>query len=177
MLLLCACAQSCLPIGDPMDCSPQDCFVHGISQVRILEWVGTSYSGGSSRPRYGPYIQVSPVLAGGFSSTASLGKLTKMLFLSILIFPIVKIPWPVLSVSKHLRFTYRYYVIYLPQQGAWHFIAKFLNPSFFSLSAQNFTLSHSLGSELVPDPGGHVNCFIFTLSPWSTMNQEARQNL
>ena len=36
---------------DPMDCTPLDCPVHGISQARILEWVAISYSRGSSWPR------------------------------------------------------------------------------------------------------------------------------
>ena len=34
----------------PMDCSPPGSSVHGISQVRILEWVAISFSRGSSRP-------------------------------------------------------------------------------------------------------------------------------
>ena len=44
-------AQSCLTLCDPTDCSPPGSSVHGISQVRILEWVAISYSRGSSRPR------------------------------------------------------------------------------------------------------------------------------
>ena len=43
--------QSCLTLGDPMDCSPPGSSVHGILQVRILEWVAISSSRGSSRPR------------------------------------------------------------------------------------------------------------------------------
>ena len=34
-----------------MDCSPQGSFVHGILQAKILEWVGTPFSRGSSWPR------------------------------------------------------------------------------------------------------------------------------
>ena len=33
---------------DLMDCSSPGSSVHGISQVRILEWVAISFSGGSS---------------------------------------------------------------------------------------------------------------------------------
>ena len=44
-------AQSCLTLCNPMDCSPQDSTVHGISQARILEWVAISFSRGSSQPR------------------------------------------------------------------------------------------------------------------------------
>jgi len=37
-------AQSCLILCDPMDCSQPGASVHGIFQVRILEWVAISYS-------------------------------------------------------------------------------------------------------------------------------------
>ena len=36
---------------DPMDCSPPGSSVRGILQTRILEWVSTSFSRGSSQPR------------------------------------------------------------------------------------------------------------------------------
>ena len=45
------CARSCLTLRDPMDCSPPDFSVHGIFQARMLEWVVTSFSKGSSPPR------------------------------------------------------------------------------------------------------------------------------
>ena len=45
------CAQSCLTLCDPMDCSPSGSSVHGIFQARILEWVAISYSRRSSCPR------------------------------------------------------------------------------------------------------------------------------
>ena len=32
-------AQSCLTLGNPMDCSPPGSCVHGILQARILEWL------------------------------------------------------------------------------------------------------------------------------------------
>ena len=34
-------AQSCPSLSDPMDCSPPDSSVHGISQARILEYLVT----------------------------------------------------------------------------------------------------------------------------------------
>ena len=40
--------QSCLSLCDPMDGSPPGSSVHGILQARILEWVATLFSGGSS---------------------------------------------------------------------------------------------------------------------------------
>ena len=45
------CAQSCLTLCDPMNCSPPGSSVHEISQARILEWVTISSSRGSSWPR------------------------------------------------------------------------------------------------------------------------------
>ena len=43
--------QSSLTLWDPMNCSPPGSSVHGISQVKIPEWVTVSYSRGSSQPR------------------------------------------------------------------------------------------------------------------------------
>ena len=42
-------AQSCPSPYDPMGCSLPGASVHGIFQVRILEWVAISFSKGSSR--------------------------------------------------------------------------------------------------------------------------------
>ena len=36
------CAQSCLTLCNPMDCSPPGSSAHGIFQARILEWVAIS---------------------------------------------------------------------------------------------------------------------------------------
>ena len=44
-------SQSCLPIFNPMDCGPPGFSVCEISQARILEWVATFFSRGSSWPR------------------------------------------------------------------------------------------------------------------------------
>ena len=44
-------AQSCLTLGDPIDCSPPGSSLHGILQARILKWVAISYSRGSSQSR------------------------------------------------------------------------------------------------------------------------------
>ena len=40
--------QSCPILCNPMDCSPAGSSVHGILQVRILEWVAIFFSRGSS---------------------------------------------------------------------------------------------------------------------------------
>ena len=46
----CVCAGSCPTLCDPMDCSPTGAPVHGTLWARILEWVLTSSSRGSSHP-------------------------------------------------------------------------------------------------------------------------------
>ena len=45
-------AQFCPTLCDPMDYSPPGSSVHGIFQVRILEWVAISFSRSSSQPLY-----------------------------------------------------------------------------------------------------------------------------
>ena len=51
MIAIVLVAQLCLTLCDPTDYSLPGSSVHGISQVRILEWVATPFSRGSSRPR------------------------------------------------------------------------------------------------------------------------------
>ena len=50
LLESCLVTKSSLIPCDPIDCSPPSCSVHGISQVRILEWVAIPFSRGSSTP-------------------------------------------------------------------------------------------------------------------------------
>ena len=56
MVCVCSLVQSCLTLCSPMDCSPPGSSVHGISQVRILEWVAISYFRRSSCPRNQTHI-------------------------------------------------------------------------------------------------------------------------
>ena len=44
-------AQLCPILWDPMDCSLPGSSVHGIFQAIVLEWIGISFSRGSSQPR------------------------------------------------------------------------------------------------------------------------------
>ena len=46
--ILYVCAQSCLTLCNPMDCSPPGSSVHEILQARILEWLAISSSRGPS---------------------------------------------------------------------------------------------------------------------------------
>ena len=48
---VCVHAQSCLAVYDTMDCNPPGASVLGILQARILGWVATPSSRGSSQPR------------------------------------------------------------------------------------------------------------------------------
>ena len=66
---MCLVTQSCLSLGDPMDCNPQGSSVHGILQARILEWVAISSSRGSSQPR--DRTQVSCIVGGFFAIWAT----------------------------------------------------------------------------------------------------------
>ena len=51
VVCVCVLLRSCLTLCDPADCSPPGSSVHGISQAGILEWVGVSFSRGSSQSR------------------------------------------------------------------------------------------------------------------------------
>ena len=70
----CVCAQLCLTLCDPMDCSPSGSSVHGIFQARILEWVAISFSRGLPDPGIEPASPESSALAGGFFTTEPPGK-------------------------------------------------------------------------------------------------------
>ena len=48
--------KSCVTLCDPMDSSPTGSSVHGILQVRILEWVAISFSRESSPSRFQTWV-------------------------------------------------------------------------------------------------------------------------
>ena len=56
------CAQTCLTLCNPINCSMPHSSVHEIFQVRILDWVAISSSRGSSPPRIKPASHVLPAL-------------------------------------------------------------------------------------------------------------------
>ena len=58
----------------PMDCTLPRSFVHGTSQVRILEWIGIPYLWHLSKPGIEPTSPVFPALAGRFFTTETSGK-------------------------------------------------------------------------------------------------------
>ena len=67
------CMQSLgrIPLCDPIDCSSPGSSAHGIFQIGILQWVAISYPRGLPDPGIKPE---SPVLAGGFFTTAPWGE-------------------------------------------------------------------------------------------------------
>ena len=54
-----------------MDCSSTHSSVHGILQVRMLEWVAMPSSGDLPDPGIEPVSLLSPALAGGFFTTST----------------------------------------------------------------------------------------------------------
>ena len=58
--------QPCLTLCDPMNYSPPNPTVHGISQERILELVASSSSRDLPDPGIKPEPLMLPALAGGF---------------------------------------------------------------------------------------------------------------
>ena len=66
-----ACAKSCLIVCGPIDCNPSGSSVYRISQARVLEWVATSYSRESSRPRDQTTSLVTPALTSKFFTTST----------------------------------------------------------------------------------------------------------
>ena len=62
-------AQSCPTLCDPTDCSLPGFSIHGIFQARVLEWIATSFSRGSSWPR--DWTQVSRIAGRRFTIWAN----------------------------------------------------------------------------------------------------------
>ena len=66
----------CLTLRDSMDCSPPGPSIHGIFQVRILQWVSISCSRGSSWPRDWTHLFCVSCIGRWFFTTVLLGKPT-----------------------------------------------------------------------------------------------------
>ena len=76
LMIVCACVhaktlQSCQTFCDPMDSSLPGSSVHGILQIRMLEWVAMPIFGGSSQPRDGTCLLPLLHLAGEFFTTSA----------------------------------------------------------------------------------------------------------
>ena len=68
----CVCAQLCLTLCGPMDCSLPGSSVPGIFQARILEWVAIRLLEDVHDPEIKPASAVSHALAGGFLTTSTI---------------------------------------------------------------------------------------------------------
>ena len=72
---VCAQSLSHAQLCDPTDCSLPGSSVHGIFQLRTLEWVDISYSRDLPNPGIKPTFLVSPALAGRFFTSVTPEKL------------------------------------------------------------------------------------------------------
>ena len=68
----CPLAKSYMVLCNSLDYSIPGSSVHGISQIRILEWVAISFSMGSSQPR--DWTEISQIVRWVFLTTEPLGK-------------------------------------------------------------------------------------------------------
>ena len=70
----CSVAQTFLNLCDPVDCSPPDSSVHGVSQARL--WSGLPFPSQGSLPDPGikPASLTFPAFAGGFFTSEPPGK-------------------------------------------------------------------------------------------------------
>ena len=75
-------SQSCPILLDSFDCNPPGSSVHGIFQVRILEWVAISFFGVSSRPRDWTWVSCVSVLQVNSSLAEPSGKPSDSIYLS-----------------------------------------------------------------------------------------------
>ena len=66
--------QVCLTLCNTIDCSPPGSSVHGISQAKILEWVVTPSSRGSTQLRERIHVSCISCLAGRFFTAEPLEK-------------------------------------------------------------------------------------------------------
>ena len=65
----CSATRLCPALCDPMDCSLPGSSVRGTSQAKVLEWVASSSSRGSSWPRDQTLVSYVCSIAGRFSTT------------------------------------------------------------------------------------------------------------
>ena len=71
------CAQLCLTLCEPMDCSPPGSSVHGVSQQEYWRWLPFAPPGDLPDPGNEPASPLAPAFAGGFFPTEPPGKPVK----------------------------------------------------------------------------------------------------
>ena len=76
--------QSRLTLSDPMHYNLSGSSVHGILQVRILEWVTMPSFRGLPKPGIEPASLMFPALAGGFFNTSATWEVKYMIYIVII---------------------------------------------------------------------------------------------
>ena len=71
---MCAQSLSCVQIFVTPPHGPPGSLVHGMFQARVVEWVTTSFSRGSSWPRDRTWVSFLSCIGSGFPTTALPGK-------------------------------------------------------------------------------------------------------
>ena len=112
---MCVCAkllQLCLSLCDLMDCSPPDSSVRGILQARILEWVATPSSKGSSQFREWTCVSYVPCIGRQVFTTSAAWKApwTRLLLFSRLVMS--NSLWPY-GLQASLSFTFSWSLLKL----------------------------------------------------------------
>ena len=101
--------QSYLTLCNPMNCSPPGSSVHGILQVRILEWVVMPSSRGSSQSRDRTHVFYSSCIAGGFFTSEPQGKTLTTKRVKLLLILSSQVPrGPVLTITE----IFSYFLLY-----------------------------------------------------------------
>ena len=95
------CTQYCLTLWDPMDCSPLVSSVHQIIQARMLDWVATPSSRGSSRPMDQKCL-TSPALTGGIFTISAIWEAQTALYSFLNIAKIIFEIFVFIEVSRDL---------------------------------------------------------------------------
>ena len=90
---------NCVWLCNPLDCSPQDSSVHGISQARLLEWVTIFFSRESSQPRNRTHICVS-CIAGRFFTQEAIREVWNFTYQLHCIYTVLVCKWYVNSCQR-----------------------------------------------------------------------------
>ena len=138
-----------------MDCSPLGSFVHGILQVRILEWVAMLSSRGSSQPRDGTQVSC---IAGRFSTAEPPGKPKKHLQLKNKKRQMTQLKWAS-QCRRHKRHGFDPWAGKTPWSRKWHCTPVFLPEKFLGQRSlvgyskwghkESDTTEHILATELI----------------------------
>ena len=91
--ICCLLAKSCLTLCNPMNSSPPDSSVHGISQARILEWIAISFSSWSPQPRDRIHVFCISCIAGRFFTIEPSGNPFYQALVILLMWSFLKYLW------------------------------------------------------------------------------------